>query len=265
MERTPVGAKTRFEVFKRDSFTCQYCGRKAPEVVLNCDHIHPVAEGGTNDLMNLVTSCKDCNGGKGARLLDQHQALEKARAQMEEINERRIQLEMLAQWQRDLVAFSEDELKIFVERWEEITAGAASLNDRGRDNFRKWRKRFSDEELMEAMTAAAQTYFKRGADGQFEFDSIETAFNFIPRVAMVRRAEKDKPYLRRLYYIRGILRRRLSYLREQDALDLMEEAVHYGIDLDWLEKFAKQVRTWSAFRRSLEQFIEEESADGQNS
>jgi len=56
-EREQISKKLRFEVFKRDSFTCQYCGRKAPEIVLNCDHVTPVAEGGTTDILNLVTSC----------------------------------------------------------------------------------------------------------------------------------------------------------------------------------------------------------------
>lgn len=67
--RITISAKTRFDVFKRDKFTCQYCGAHPPSVVLHVDHIHPVAEGGTNDEDNLVTSCDRCNLGKGARLL----------------------------------------------------------------------------------------------------------------------------------------------------------------------------------------------------
>lgn len=59
-----VSVRTRFEVFKRDSFTCRYCGRKSPEAILEIDHIVAVANGGTNDLMNLATSCWDCNRGK---------------------------------------------------------------------------------------------------------------------------------------------------------------------------------------------------------
>ena len=39
-ERKPIGKKMRFEVFKRDKFTCQYCGRKAPDVILEVDHIN---------------------------------------------------------------------------------------------------------------------------------------------------------------------------------------------------------------------------------
>lgn len=59
-----VGVRTRFDVFKRDDFTCKYCGKKSPEVVLEVDHIVPVCEGGTDDPINLATSCWDCNHGK---------------------------------------------------------------------------------------------------------------------------------------------------------------------------------------------------------
>src|SRR5687768_8195488 len=67
MGRIQVSKKTRFDVFKRDSFQCAYCGAHPSEtVLLEVDHIHPVADGGTNDIDNLVTACWDCNRGKGA-------------------------------------------------------------------------------------------------------------------------------------------------------------------------------------------------------
>ena len=52
-ERKALSKKIRFEVFKRDKFQCQYCGSSAPDVVLNVDHFDPVANGGTNELVNL--------------------------------------------------------------------------------------------------------------------------------------------------------------------------------------------------------------------
>jgi hypothetical protein len=61
-----LSVRTRFEVFKRDGFCCQYCGRKSPEVVLEVDHIVPLARGGSDDPINLITSCWDCNHGKAA-------------------------------------------------------------------------------------------------------------------------------------------------------------------------------------------------------
>ena len=60
---------TRFNVLKRDKFTCQYCGRKAPEVELQVDHVIPIEEGGTKGPENLVTACRECNWGKGNELL----------------------------------------------------------------------------------------------------------------------------------------------------------------------------------------------------
>ena len=69
LARTSIGKRKRFEVFHRDGFTCQYCGKRPPEVVLEVDHIHPVAKGGDNDEMNLVTACEACNAGKTDRLL----------------------------------------------------------------------------------------------------------------------------------------------------------------------------------------------------
>lgn len=66
-----LSVRTRFKVFKRDEFTCQYCGRKSPEVVLEADHIIPVAAGGCDDVVNLTTSCWDCNRGKSDKPLAQ--------------------------------------------------------------------------------------------------------------------------------------------------------------------------------------------------
>jgi 5-methylcytosine-specific restriction endonuclease McrA len=76
-KRKPLPYKLRFEIFKRDNFTCRYCGRKPPEVILKCDHIIPVASGGTDHPSNLITSCEPCNGGKGDVLLVDNSYLQK--------------------------------------------------------------------------------------------------------------------------------------------------------------------------------------------
>lgn len=69
MTRKSTGKKLRFEIFKRDGFTCQYCGAQPPDVVLVIDHIKPVSQGGDNDLLNLITACESCNQGKADKPL----------------------------------------------------------------------------------------------------------------------------------------------------------------------------------------------------
>jgi len=70
MKRKVLSKKTRFDVFKRDNFVCQYCGGKPPSVVLQVDHIKPVFAGGCNDIDNLITACFECNIGKGRHTLE---------------------------------------------------------------------------------------------------------------------------------------------------------------------------------------------------
>ncbi|MBS0219158.1 MAG: HNH endonuclease [Proteobacteria bacterium] len=62
--RRPISKRARFEVFKRDGFSCSYCGRHPPDVFLEVDHIIPVCEGGEDIEENLTTACFDCNRGK---------------------------------------------------------------------------------------------------------------------------------------------------------------------------------------------------------
>jgi hypothetical protein len=54
----------RWQVLKRDGYTCQACGAKAPKVKLEVDHIVAVAQGGGDELENLHALCVACNRGK---------------------------------------------------------------------------------------------------------------------------------------------------------------------------------------------------------
>lgn len=59
-----VPKRLRFEVFRRDGYTCRYCGRSAPDFEMTIDHVVPEVLGGPDEPANLVTACADCNSGK---------------------------------------------------------------------------------------------------------------------------------------------------------------------------------------------------------
>ena len=61
-------AFTRFNLFLRDEFACQYCGSKGE---LTFDHVIPRARGGVTSWDNVVAACATCNLRKGSRLLKQ--------------------------------------------------------------------------------------------------------------------------------------------------------------------------------------------------
>jgi HNH endonuclease len=84
--------RLRFEIFKRDNFTCRYCGRTPPIVVLELDHICPKSKGGLDDEMNLATSCMECNRGKADKLLSQQMTGADPSQKLQELRERKAQL-----------------------------------------------------------------------------------------------------------------------------------------------------------------------------
>ena len=62
----PISRRLRFEVLRRDGYTCRYCGARAPDVTLTVDHVVPTTLGGDDDPRNLVTACQPCNAGKSS-------------------------------------------------------------------------------------------------------------------------------------------------------------------------------------------------------
>jgi 5-methylcytosine-specific restriction endonuclease McrA len=58
---------TKREIFRRDNYTCQYCGRQAAHLTI--DHIIPRHRGGQHRWDNLVTACAACNRRKGGHLM----------------------------------------------------------------------------------------------------------------------------------------------------------------------------------------------------
>ena len=60
---------TRREVFRRDNYTCQYCGRHTSDLTI--DHVIPRRLGGQHEWTNVVTACSYCNHKKGGRMLQE--------------------------------------------------------------------------------------------------------------------------------------------------------------------------------------------------
>lgn len=58
---------SRFNIYRRDRYTCQYCGRSFPRHELNLDHVIPRSQGGLSRWDNVVCSCLNCNHRKGGR------------------------------------------------------------------------------------------------------------------------------------------------------------------------------------------------------
>lgn len=69
--RSRIGKKhvpfTRWNIYQRDDYTCQYCSEQLSAEDLTFDHVVPASQGGTRTWTNIVTACYPCNRRKGAR------------------------------------------------------------------------------------------------------------------------------------------------------------------------------------------------------
>lgn len=248
-KRKALSKKLRFEVFKRDGFRCQYCGVSAPDVLLVVDHIHPVAGGGKNDILNLITACEPCNAGKGKRELGDHTVLEKQRDQLQELSDRREQLEMMIQWKEGLCDLRSLAVDRLAEFWRKLVPGY-SLSEHGRKGLEKLARQFEVSDIMEAIQIATSSYLEWAA-GKPTPASVEVAWKKVGGVCRVRELEKTKPYLKDLYYVRSILRNRV-HVDEYRIMGVLEEAHMAGVSCNEMKRAAMNCRSWSEFNSLLD-------------
>lgn len=247
-KRKPMSKKTRFEVFKRDGFKCMYCGAEAPKAVLHVDHVNPVANGGGNDLLNLVTSCSDCNSGKSDRTLSDDSAVVKQRAQLDELHDRREQMEMMLSWRDGLKDLAEDELEAVQKHFAKVLPGWSIKSEGAVKLARGYLKKHGLMSVLDAIDLASERYAKTNEEGALTSESVQLAWN---KVGGILRISSKSPDQQRLHYVKGILKNRLSYV-PFTAMKEMEEALDAGIDVEEMVEEAKQTRSWSAFSRWLD-------------
>ena len=58
---------SRVNIYARDNYRCQYCGKRASIGELTYDHVTPRSQGGRTEWTNIVTCCYLCNRKKGGR------------------------------------------------------------------------------------------------------------------------------------------------------------------------------------------------------
>ena len=247
-KRKNIPNKLRFEVFNRDSFTCQYCGQSAPNVVLEVDHLLPVSKGGDNDILNLITSCWTCNNGKSNILLTDNTMLEKQKAQLDELNEKRLQLEMMIEWRESLNNLDDD----IAQKIADYFGGQANcdVNETGLKKIKQWTKKFTYQQILEAVELSVNQYVKKGTN-----DETNKAFDMVPRICAAKKRQTETGEdLSHLYYIRGILRNRV-YCNDQVAIQLLKEANELCIAESELKEIALTSANWTEWRETMQELI----------
>lgn len=200
--RKAISKRVRFEVLKRDAFTCQYCGKSAPDVILHIDHIKPVSKGGNNGIMNLVTSCQSCNSGKSNVELSDDSAVMKQQKQMSDMAEKHEQIKLMIEW-RESIEDSEELLVQSVAQFITNLMVDKAPNEHGTMIIRKAVKKHGYQAVLDSVN---DTYSKSESIDDF-VKKWSKGFQYIG----VTQSESKK----KISYAKGILRNRFSYFNEK--------------------------------------------------
>lgn len=225
-ERKPMSKKLRFEVFKRDNFTCQYCGQMAPNVLLDVNHINPVKERGINNIINLITSCRECNIVNGANTFTDNQVITQQQQQLKLISEKRKQLKMMLDWRLELEKFHSDQIDIIENIIFKDTGNEAT--EYGRSLILKVIKKFGIDETIESSEIA-----------KVQYASTSKIFEYIPRICGTRVKQKNDPWLYKSYYIKGIIKNRFGLYNENKLMMALTELVVDENTYNKIERMAK--------------------------
>jgi len=242
----------RFEVFKRDSFTCQYCGKKAPDVVLEVDHVDPISKGGKTVILNLVTSCFSCNRGKSNVKLSDDSVIERQNRMLIELNEKQEQLKMLLKWRAGLLKLEDQELQAVQNNWTKLTG--YYLNEHGLVSVKKLLKNFGLISILESMDIT--TKYLEYEKGKVTKESVEFAFNKVKGICYIKSLPEDK---RKEYQIIGNLKFKMrdKYYNHNEtwAAIYIKKFIDAGYDTDQLRELIDSNKTYRDWEYDIKQYI----------
>ena len=198
-----ISPQLRFEVFKRDAFTCQDCGRTTPNVVLYVGYKISPEKGGTTELDNLITRCYECFEEKP----------------LERLSERREQLEMMIEWKNGWKTYKEDSRDHVVEYIHSKIEGY-TLKTKAKQNVANALKKYGVPKVLDIIDEAAEKSLKYDSEDNLIKDSVEEFVNNIHKFLYV---DSQPPIRQKMLYVCGICNNRFQYWNRQKGLELLED------------------------------------------
>lgn len=189
--------------------------------MLHVDHIEPVSKGGDNGIVNLITSCFDCNLGKSDRKLNDNSVVEKQRKQLELIQERREQIELMFKWKKSLSNLDDETLKM-IKEYVEAKIEPLTISEHGENNLRNHLRKYGVNEVLDAIDASAITYLKFSNTEGIVKESVEKFLDKLGGVLFVRRLS---PIDQKLMHIKNNAKNSLAYYDPRKAAILLQEYV----------------------------------------
>lgn len=194
-------------------------------------------------MLNLITSCFDCNRGKGKKKISDKSIIHAQIDQLTELNERRSQIEMLLDWKNGLLEIDNDVAKKIGDYFEDLTG--FSVSEKGIRTLKAIIKKYGHDNCINGMERSVDVYFKN------DTESAEFCFRKIGAICNLN----TKPdYSRKISYIMGILKNKSIFFNKKKMGDSLFKAHENGVDLDKLTEETKSISNWKEFKEKFSEY-----------
>ena len=265
-KRKSMSKTLRFEVFKRDSFSCQYCGATpSKKTMLEVDHIKPVAKGGDNDILNLITSCFDCNRGKSARELSDDSVVVKQKKQLDNLQEKREQFKMMYEWRKGLDGLTSEAAHMITE-YIESKVEPFVLSKSAKKNLEKTINKYDFDDILNAINISESTYLRYEVDDTLEPDSVK---NFFSKITGILVNSSRSPLELKISRIKGIGRKQFDNWEPQKGAIVLSKMLKkmrsypgssdesiLAVLENTIEPMTQDAKSWRQWKWMMEEFLE---------
>jgi len=253
-QREAIPKSVRVQVLERDHFRFVYCGQSPAvdnDVLLEVDHIHPVAKGGDNDPLNLQTLCWDCNAGKSDKTPGEIAKVRGSYKEAEAQQEKREQLEQIAEWYQRLRDNDRNAARTAVEHFSFYAGSASDYSPREQDLIKHIRQ-FGIDEVMTAIDIAGTQYVVTNATGEVVPESVVEARHKLAGILYTRKIERRDPNQAALSHLYNTLNKRFHSVDRKRFFAVGKQVMHLGLSQNDIFSILYQSEDWNAFIKQLD-------------
>jgi hypothetical protein len=248
--QVPVALAVRFEILQRDSYSCQFCGRRPPDVTLEVERLRPLLEGGSLSQANLITVCGECSVGRRAAMAKGFRSPEPAQDLPPVYRATRsTSMDPPTWWRDEMIRHVEGVIARLAAMLGELMG--EPMSDFVVRDIRNLIRRYGCDTVDACFQDEIVNHAGQRDTLPADADHFREFMVGLTRQLAHQTRGTDKAPDPRLYRIRGVLRSRLKYVREDEVLKAMQDASFAGVPLDMLEQAAQTTRSWPEFWTAL--------------